>query len=209
MTDPQNSQYPGNPYGQETSQFPPNPQFQPGPEPKQKKPFYKRGWFIAVAVVFGLVVVGTAIGGGEESSTTASDAKDTTIVEEASIDEIAEAPSAVEREEAPETTTEDVPVEYRNALTKAESYHNRMNMSEARVYDQLTSEYGEGFSPEAAQYAIDNLDADYNRAALEKAKSYQEGQAMSRDRVYDQLVSEYGENFTPEQAQYAVDNLPQ
>ena len=33
-----------------------------------------------------------------------------------------------------------------------------MNMSKAGVYDQLTSEYGEKFTAEEAQYAIDNLE---------------------------------------------------
>ncbi len=32
-----------------------------------------------------------------------------------------------------------------------------MHMSKAGIYDQLTSEYGEGFEADAAQYAIDNL----------------------------------------------------
>ncbi len=30
-----------------------------------------------------------------------------------------------------------------------------MHMSKAGIYDQLTSEYGEGFEADAAQYAID------------------------------------------------------
>lgn len=100
-------------------------------------------------------------------------------------------------------------MEQRNALAKAESYSELMHMSKAGIYDQLTSEYGEGFSPEAAQYAIDNLQADYKANALEKAKSYQETMHMSRDRIYDQLISEYGEQFTLEEAQYAIDNLPE
>lgn len=33
-----------------------------------------------------------------------------------------------------------------------------MHMSKARIYDQLTSENGEKFTAEEAQYAIDNLD---------------------------------------------------
>ena len=33
-----------------------------------------------------------------------------------------------------------------------------MNMSKDAIYDQLTSEYGEKFTAEEAQYAIDNLD---------------------------------------------------
>ncbi|UWO54548.1 Ltp family lipoprotein [Catenibacterium mitsuokai] len=30
-------------------------------------------------------------------------------------------------------------------------------MSKSRIYNQLTSSYGEGFTAEEAQYAIDNL----------------------------------------------------
>ncbi|HEY8389467.1 MAG TPA: Ltp family lipoprotein, partial [Clostridia bacterium] len=32
-----------------------------------------------------------------------------------------------------------------------------MNMSNQAIYEQLTSEHGEKFTPEEAQYAIDNL----------------------------------------------------
>ena len=96
----------------------------------------------------------------------------------------------------------------KNALAKAKSYSDNMHMSKAKIYDQLTSEYGEGFSAEDAQYAIDNLVADYKANALAKAKSYQENMHMSKSRIYDQLTSEYGEEFTAEEAQYAIDNLP-
>ena len=80
-----------------------------------------------------------------------------------------------------------------------------MHMSKAGIYDQLTSEYGEGFEADAAQYAIDNLDVDWKKNALEKAKSYQESMSMSKNAIYDQLVSQYGEQFTAEEAQYAID----
>ena len=80
-------------------------------------------------------------------------------------------------------------------------------MSKAAIYDQLTSEYGEQFPAEAAQYAIDNLDVDWNANALKTAKNYQETMSMSKAAIYDQLISEYGEKFTAEQAQYAVDHL--
>jgi hypothetical protein len=79
-------------------------------------------------------------------------------------------------------------------------------MSKQGIYNQLTSEYGEQFSAEAAQYAIDNLQADWNKNALEKAKEYQ-AMDMSPNAIYDQLISEYGENFTEDEAKYAVENL--
>ena len=98
-------------------------------------------------------------------------------------------------------------IEEKNALKKAESYSSTMHMSKSKIYDQLTSEYGEAFTPEAAQYAIDNIQADWKANALAKAKSYQSTMNMSKQRIYEQLTSEYGEGFTSEEAQYAIDNL--
>lgn len=97
--------------------------------------------------------------------------------------------------------------EYTNALRKAESYSKTMHMSKKAIYDQLTSEYGEQFPADAAQYAIDNMTADWNANALAKAKSYQNTMHMSKSAIYDQLISEYGEQFTKEEAQYAIDHL--
>lgn len=97
--------------------------------------------------------------------------------------------------------------EYTNALKKAESYSRTMHMSKKAIYDQLTSEYGEQFPADAAQYAIDNMTADWNENALAKAKSYQNTMHMSKSAIYDQLISEYGEQFTKEEAQYAIDHL--
>lgn len=82
-----------------------------------------------------------------------------------------------------------------------------MHLSEAGLFDQLTSEYGEGFPEDAAQYAIENVDADYNYNALRSAESYSDTMNMSKQGIYDQLVSEYGEQFTADQAQYAIDTI--
>ncbi len=41
-----------------------------------------------------------------------------------------------------------------------------MHMSKQGIYDQLTSEYGDQFDVETAQYAIDNLNVDYKENAL-------------------------------------------
>lgn len=102
---------------------------------------------------------------------------------------------------------DNIPTEYKSALKKAEIYANDMHMSKAGLYNQLTSEYGEKFTAEAAQYAVDNVESDWKENALKKAEFYQEHMAMSPSAIYDQLVSEYGEQFTAEEAQYAVDNL--
>lgn len=98
-------------------------------------------------------------------------------------------------------------IEYKNALKKAETYSEIMNMSKQGIYDQLTSEYGEKFPADAAQYAIDNIQANWNANALAKAKTYQTSLSMSKSAIYDQLISEYGEKFTTSEAQYAVNHL--
>lgn len=110
-------------------------------------------------------------------------------------------------EELEQAKTDSVPAEYKSALKKAISYSDSMNMSKKAIYDQLTSEYGEKFTEEAAQYAIENMEADWKGNALKKARSYQEEMDMSPAAIYDQLISEYGERFTEEEAQYAIDNL--
>lgn len=97
--------------------------------------------------------------------------------------------------------------EYENALKKAEMYAKTMHMSKQGVYDQLTSEYGEKFPATAAQYAIDNMQADWNANALEKARIYQKTLHMSKNAIYAQLSSAFGEKFTEAEAQYAIDHL--
>ena len=99
------------------------------------------------------------------------------------------------------------PKEYKRALRSAQRYSDNLHMSKAAIYDQLVSEYGENVSEEAAQYAIDNVEADWEENALKKADSYANRSHMSKAGVYDQLVSEYGEQFTKDEARYAIDNV--
>nr|WP_198519630.1 MULTISPECIES: Ltp family lipoprotein [unclassified Microbacterium] len=80
-----------------------------------------------------------------------------------------------------------------NAIKKAKNYLDFSGFSRSGLISQL--EY-EGFSPEDAAFAADNVGADWNAEAAEKAKSYMDMTAFSRDGLYDQL--EY-EGFTPEQ----------
>ncbi|WP_315074756.1 Ltp family lipoprotein [uncultured Clostridium sp.] len=53
---------------------------------------------------------------------------------------------------------DNVPKEYQSALKKADSYANIMNFSKKGLYQQLTSDAGEKFTEEEAQYAINNLE---------------------------------------------------
>ena len=132
-----------------------------------------------------------------------------TPAENSDVSEISVSESVSDRsaDETVKDDTPDIPADYKNALIKAQSYSDAMHMSKAGIYSQLTSEYGENFTTESADYAIENLNANYNLNALEKAKSYSDEQYMSKTGIYNQLVSEYGEQFTDSEAQYAEDNL--
>lgn len=100
-----------------------------------------------------------------------------------------------------------IPAEYKSALNKATTYAKTMYMSKQGIYDQLVSEYGEKFSTDAAQYAIDNMTADWNANALVKAKNYQKTMNMSLSAIHDQLTSAYGEKFTKAEADYAIQHI--
>ncbi len=128
------------------------------------------------------------------------------IAEPAPVSTPAQESITAEVEEEPE---DNVPREHRNALDSAKNYIDIMAFSEKGLYNQLTSEYGEQYPEEAAQYAIENIQVDYNLEALESALNYQEVMPMSDKELFNQLTSEYGEQFTEEQAQYAIDNLPE
>lgn len=174
----------------------------------------KIAW-IVTGVVVAISLISGAIGGGADSPASDAPAPVVAQTDDASEPEQAAEPAASEEpaeeepaeEEPAEPAEPAVPVEHMSALKKAQTYSDLMHMSKAGLYDQLTSEYGEQFTAEAAQYAVDNVDADWNANALAKAKTYQETMSMSPAAIHDQLTSEYGEQFTTAEADYAIAHL--
>ena len=189
---------------------------------------------IVISILLGLIVIGNM--GSKNANQTSTTKADTATVkeqpkekteEEKAADEAkkkadeevkaksdAEAKKAKEdadakkaAEKAANDAKNNVPKEYQSALKKADLYANKMNLSKKGLYEQLTSDYGEKFNKEAAQYAVDNVKADWKKNALAKAKLYQDKMSMSKSAIHDQLVSDAGEKFTEEEAQYAMTNL--
>lgn len=176
------------------------------------KPFYKIWWFWIIV----LLVVFFLAGALNQAASSETEADKSEHVEQhdhpsKSKKDDEDADYQSEEDDTDNKSEQDdddgTSVEERSALNKAKSYSDTMHMSKKGIYDQLTSEYGEKFSADAAQYAIDTLDIDYTKNALEKAKDYLE-EDMSPESIREQLTSEYGEQFTPEEADYAVKNLP-
>lgn len=154
----------------------------------------------------------------ESSKAESSSIKESERKESISIEEDAKSSSLSEKKsssikakqsstKSSESSSKKIPREYISALIKGQEYADRMYMSKKAVYNQFTSDYGEKFSSDAANYAIANIKANWNKNALHKAKEYQEEQNMSPDAIYDQLTSDYGEQFTPDEANYAIQHL--
>ena len=123
--------------------------------------------------------------------------------------ETTEAPKAAETTEAPkkEESKSDVPEEGEQALASAENYISFMPFSKKGLFEQLTSEYGDGFPKDAAQYAVDNVNADWKANAVKSAKVYRDDLNMSKSAIKDQLTSEYGDKYTEEEAEYAIEQM--
>lgn len=148
-----------------------------------------------IGVIVLLAIIGGAAGGGNKSNTSTTNSSSTAST------------SSKPEPAATQAKQPDVPAEYKSALNQAGSYANNLHMSKQGVYDQLVSPYGGKFSAEAAQYAIDNVKADWNANALAKAKDYQSQQSLSPSAIHDQLTSAAGEKFTQAEADYAIAHL--
>lgn len=195
----------------------------PQTQKTNKQPIFKKWWFWLIVVVVVIVAIssantesddekndktsGLSISINEDKKSAKSTEKDAEKGSEKDADKKDSKVSNIFEDNKSDDNDDGVSTEYKNALEKAEVYSNYMHMSKQGIYDQLVSEYGEKFPEDAAQYAVDNIEADWNKNALEKAKTYYEDMNMSKDAVYNQLISEFGEKFTQSEAQYAVDHL--
>lgn len=112
---------------------------------------------------------------------------------------------AIEEKVEVEEEVPEVPLGHQMALKQAESYIKHSSFSKKGLYNQLTFE-GEGYSDEEAQYAVENVEADWKAEALEAGKSYVKYSSFSKQGLYNQLTFE-GEGYTDEEAQYAVDEI--
>ena len=59
----------------------------------------------------------------------------------------------------------------KNAVRSAKSYLGMQGFSRDGLIDQLSSEYGEGYSVSDATIAVDSLNVDWNKNAVKSARS--------------------------------------
>ncbi len=94
---------------------------------------------------------------------------------------------------------------YAQVLGRAEYYSSILNLSKAMIHDKLIK--NDGYSEEEADFAVENISADWKENALLKAETYRRALNMSDRDIYRQLTASNGEKFTQEEADYAIDNL--
>lgn len=100
-----------------------------------------------------------------------------------------------------EQETESISSEQSRAQSMAQRYLRTISFSKSGLKDQLVFE---GFNDSDAQWAVDNIDVDWNEQAVKKAEDYARLMDMSNQGIYDQLIFE---GFSPEQAQHGIDNM--
>lgn len=101
-------------------------------------------------------------------------------------------------EKAKQAEYDNAPLEYRQAVGTAKSYLKYMGFSQSGLIDQL--EY-EGYSYEAASWAVNYVEIDWNEQAAKVAQSYINSMSFSRQGLLEQLLYE---GFSQEQAEYGV-----
>lgn len=108
---------------------------------------------------------------------------------------------AEEQRKAKQAELDNASLEQKNALRTAKSYLNTMSFSRSGLIEQL--EY-EQYSSEAAVWAVDHVEADWNEQAAKKAKEYLDMMAFSRRGLIDQLKFE---GFTEDEAEYGATSV--
>jgi Host cell surface-exposed lipoprotein len=107
----------------------------------------------------------------------------------------------------PPPTVPEFTTSQEQAIGAAQDYLQMQGFSRDGLIDQLSSQYGDGFSRADATFAVDHITVNWNQQAVRAAQSYLEMQHFSRQGLIDQLSSQYGDQFTVAQATYAADHV--
>jgi len=156
---------------------------------------------IAATFVLGITAASCAESPEEKGSAATPAAESTT--------EKAEKPGQTVTEEVTETVAakpkpKPLTAGQENAIASAEDYLDTMAFSRKGLIEQLSSEYGSGFSKADAKFAVNHIDVNWNVQAARAAKEYLETMPFSRSALIEQLESEYGSGFTHAQAVFGV-----
>lgn len=150
-----------------------------------KKPIYQRTWFIVIAVLFSVSLLGSALGGEDANNVVKIDPPVNEPVEN------------VDNEEVVDTET----VSQKNAVKQAQNYLRLLSFSRQGLIEQLEFEK---YTTEDATYAVDKLKIDWNDQAVSKAEDYLKTMSFSKVGLKEQLEFE---GFSSDEANYGVENI--
>jgi hypothetical protein len=91
-----------------------------------------------------------------------------------------------------------------NAVRSAENYLAMKGFSKAGLIEQLSSEFGDGYSRADATAAVNSLDVDWNENAVRSARDYLNMRGFSCNGLIEQLSSPYGDKYTRSEATYGA-----
>lgn len=91
-----------------------------------------------------------------------------------------------------------------HAVRSAKEYIAMTGFSRNGLIEQLSSEYGSGYSIEDATAAVDSLDLDYSEQATRTAKTYLKMTGFSCTNLINQLSMEEGDKYTDSQATFGA-----
>lgn len=101
-----------------------------------------------------------------------------------------------------------VTVSQENALRSAQDYLSVLAFSRRGLIEQLSSQYGDGYSLADATWAVSTVEAlhavDWNQEAVQSARDYLNMMGFSRQGLIQQLSSPYGDQYTVAQATFAA-----
>lgn len=194
------------------------------PASRSGRPWFKKKRIVIPAALAALLVVGAVAGGsgaddGKDDTTASASRTSAAPTDAADVDDVeepADEPAAVVTPDAAEVTkapakpkaakkpAPELTSGQENALAAAENYLSIAPFSHDGLIEQLSSEYGDGYSKADATYAADHVDVDYREQAVKAAKNYLDISPFSRSGMIEQLSSEYGDQYTREQAEYGA-----
>ncbi|MGO1166271.1 MAG: Ltp family lipoprotein [Janibacter sp.] len=205
------------------------PQWQPTNPPIP--PVQHKSWFArhkALSIVLGVLLVvvlgccgtgmaamsGDTEGAGDTPSTQESTESAKEATKEPSTSKSSSTDTATESKETQEAEPEkeepaepEMTTEQENAIRAAENYLDFMPFSKQGLIDQLSSDAGDGYPQDVAEFAVDNIEVDYNEQAKKAAKNYTDTMPFSKQGLIDQLSSDAGDGYTREQAEYGANQV--
>lgn len=182
-----------------------NPSSQ-APKPKKKR-HVLRTIALIVGGLFALLIVAAVLTPGQPAEDAAANTPPATS---APVKPTRQAHSPAPKPSVTATTTqpaETAPARsagQEQAIGKAQEYLSFKAFSRAGLIEQLSSEYGSGFSKADATYAVDHITVNWNEQAAKAALEYLAVTHFSRSGLIEQLESSFGSGFTHAQAVYGV-----